>query len=105
MHSHTHNPDHRSSPDHRPHTPRPRPHTRACLARTKTCRSPALRSPAVQTGDRVKLHAHGVTTFEITEQGDTHATITPSETHANAPGAYPFRIPLTGLVPANTEGQ
>jgi hypothetical protein len=71
---------------------------------TEVCRYPAIRSPAVQTGDRVKLHAHGVTTFEITEQGDTHATITPSETHADAPGAYPFRILRAGLVPANTEG-
>ncbi|MBY6537625.1 hypothetical protein HQ325_02965 [Rhodococcus sp. BP-349] len=58
----------------------------------------------MQTGDRVKLHAHGVTTFEITELDDTHATITPSETHANAPGAYPFRILRDSLVPANTEG-
>ncbi|MGN7132532.1 hypothetical protein ACTHQY_04570 [Rhodococcoides corynebacterioides] len=55
----------------------------------------------MQTGDSVKLHAHGVTTFEITELDDT---ITPSETHANAPGAYPFRILRDSLVPANTEG-
>ncbi|WP_328810607.1 hypothetical protein [Rhodococcus sp. NBC_00294] len=45
-----------------------------------------------------------MTTFEITELDDTHATITPSETHADAPGAYPFRILRAGLVPANTEG-
>lgn len=55
-----------------------------------------IRSPAVQPGDRVKLHADGVNTFEILELDDTTARVAPVDT--DAPGAYPFRIPRAGLV-------
>ncbi|MDQ1178673.1 hypothetical protein [Rhodococcus sp. SORGH_AS_0301] len=58
----------------------------------------------MQPGDHVKLHTNGVTTFDIVELDDTHATITPSATHADAPGAYLFRILRAGLAPANPEG-
>lgn len=58
----------------------------------------------MQPGDHITLHPNGTSTFEIVDLDDTHATITPTGTDATAPGAYTFRIPRAGLVPASAEG-
>lgn len=51
-------------------------------------------------GEQVRLLGGGVHVFVIVDIEADHAIITAAGDAADAPGAYPFRVPLSALTPA-----